>query len=360
MGELRMRNRELRLAVLDTGALARDVVHSSRGPCLTSLLVALDHGGARAFMTAQVAEEVERHLPDIATESDDLERAFRRWRQLYLPRLVIVDVPPSWGRNDPRMQTILTRHPADAAVARLATVLGQCWLLAEDHDLVDTVGATEKWIPLAHAFANNSAYEENMTAAMMSSLAVAEIGSALIGGIRRLPWWAQLGLLFAGSAGLFEAHRRGHVTSAASGMKSLAGTAADTYGPSLTMFFEWLRVGQNVCDEHEVLALSTPTLEERTARVLAVADEPMTAPEIARALGHPDSLATRTADVRAVLALRPRTFVETTRWRYQLGAGPYGTPPLNGDEVAAYHSRRRKHLGLPDYGGRPASVATGH
>jgi hypothetical protein len=338
------------LAVLDTGALARDVVHSSRGPRLTSLLMALDRRGARAFITPQIAEEVERHLSDIATGTDNLDLVFRRWRQMYLPRLVIVDVPPSWGQGDPRVQAILRRHPADAPLAQLATTLGPCWLLAEDHDLVDTVGATEKWILLSHAFANNSAYEENMTTAIMSGLVVAELGSAVIGGARRLPWLAQLGLLFVGGVSLYEAHRRGHIASAVSGVKSLAGAAADAYGPSLMVFSEWLRTGQMVRDEHEVPPLSTPSLDQRIARVLAVADDPMTAPEVARALDYPGSLATRTADVRDLVALHPRTFVETTRWRYQLGDGPYRPALLNDDEVAVYHSHRRQHLGLPDIG----------
>lgn len=69
--------------MFDTGALAHDVVQGSRGPRLTSLLVALDQGGARGFITAQIVDEIERHLPDIVTAVDDLEVVRQRWRQLY-------------------------------------------------------------------------------------------------------------------------------------------------------------------------------------------------------------------------------------------------------------------------------------
>ena len=50
------------VVVLDTGALARDVLQSSRGPRLTSLLVALDQPGIRGFVTTQIGL-LRRHFP---------------------------------------------------------------------------------------------------------------------------------------------------------------------------------------------------------------------------------------------------------------------------------------------------------
>lgn len=146
------------MVVLDTGALAGDVLQSSRGPRLTSLLVALDQPGTRGFVTAQIVEEVERNLGRIVPAADDLDLVRRRWRELYLPRLVIVDdVPELWGRRDDRVQAVYARHANDGPIAQLAAVVAPCSLLAEDHDLVDTIGATTNWVQLSHAFANESA-----------------------------------------------------------------------------------------------------------------------------------------------------------------------------------------------------------
>ena len=118
-----------RVVVLDTGALAHDVLHGSRGPRLTSLLMALDQPGTRGLVTLQVVEEVERHLVRIVPEADDLDLVRRRWRELYLPRLVIVNlVPETWGRRDARVQAVYARDASDGPLAQLAAVVAPCFL----------------------------------------------------------------------------------------------------------------------------------------------------------------------------------------------------------------------------------------
>lgn len=297
-----------RVVVLDTGALAHDVLQGSRGPRLTSLLMALDQPGTRGFVTAQIVEEVERDLVRIVPRTDDLSLVRRRWGELYLPRLVIVDViPEAWGRSDTRVQAVYATHVNDGPLAQLAATVAPCSLFAEDSDLINTIGATKNWTPLSHAFANEAAYEQNVIRMILTGQLTGALGGAAVKAALRLPSIVQYVLLVAGGLALTNAHQRGRLRMAGGKVWELMGSVVETYGPSLEQFMSWLDNAQEVRHEHELAPLSTPTVGEQVARVLAVAAEPMSAPEIAQMLNLPGSVGDRTVAVRSALLQHPQT-----------------------------------------------------
>lgn len=255
--------------MLDTGALAHDVLQGSRGPRLTSLLMALDQPGTRGFVTAQIVEEVERDLVRIVPKTDDLSLVRRRWRELYLPRLVIADViPEAWGRSDARVQAVYAAHGNDGPLAQLAATVAPCSLFAEDFDLIDTIGATKNWTPLSHAFANEAAYEQNMIRMLITGQLTGALGSAAVKAALRLPSIVQYVLLVAGGLALTNAHQRGRLRMAGGEIRELIDSVAETYGPGLEQFMSWLENAQEARDEHELAPLSAPAVDEQVARVL--------------------------------------------------------------------------------------------
>lgn len=261
--------------------------------------------------------------------------------------MIVEQIPVTWGRDDARVQDITARHCVDAPLAQLAVVLAPCALFAEDPDLIDTVGATKEWLDVTHALANEGAYEDGVVMTTMTGGLAAALVKGSVRGVRQLPTMAQIGLLAAGGLVFARATRRGNITAASNRLKSLTGSVFELYWPGFEKFTGWVQTGSSSREQHELAPLTDPALDERVARALAVSPHPMTAPKIAEALGDAGSLTDRTAEVRSVLALYPLTFVEISRWRYQLGSGPTASAALADGEVAKYRANRRRHLSFP-------------
>src|SRR5215469_5306833 len=103
------------IMITDSGMLMGEVLQSSRRPDgsaggrVTSLLWALHRRKAVLYLPRHIVEEVERDLPRRAVTGDDLDLAYHRLRTLYLSRARIIDVPPDWALNDPRVQALARR-----------------------------------------------------------------------------------------------------------------------------------------------------------------------------------------------------------------------------------------------------------
>jgi hypothetical protein len=69
-------------------------------------------------------------------------------------------VSSGWALNDPRVQALAGRHPADLPAAQLAVTIGGCFLLSEDRDLtvVPQLGFSA-WLEITHASANETEVE---------------------------------------------------------------------------------------------------------------------------------------------------------------------------------------------------------
>lgn len=338
--------------ITDSGMLMGEVLQSSRRPDgsaggrITSLLWALHHRKAVLYLPRHIVEEVERDLPRRARNGDDVDLAYGRLRALYLSRARIIDVPPDWALSDPRVQALAGRHPTDLPTAQLAVTIGGCFVLSEDRDLcdIDQLGVSG-WLKVTHAAATETEVETIFVAASIpfnvvevtagpayrritmastgTKLALAGVAAlALIGGI----WWVRSGR----AERLFDRAR------------PFIQELGQTFGPPLVETMERYNLGQVVFARAVVPRAEPQTLGERVARILAYADEPLLAMDIARELSIPASLRDRTQMVRAELQ-NCAAFVEVSRGRWQLGRqSGYEQASLSLLEIEDYLKRRHK------------------
>jgi hypothetical protein len=359
--------------ITDSGMLMGEVLQSSRRPDgspggrITSLLWALHHRKAVLYLPRHVVEEVERDLPRRARPTDDIDLAYRRLKTLYLSRARIIDVPPGWALNDPRVQALAGRHPADLPAAQLAVTIGGCFLLSEDRDLTDIPQlGFSAWLGITHASANETEVEaiyvtasiplnivEETAGAAYRRIAAASTGTRwalaglaaiiVIGGI----WWVK-----SGRAGKF-------FDSARPVLRELG----QTYGPPLMETLERHTQGQVAFARAVVPRAATQTLGERIARVLAYAHESLLAEDIARELEAPGNLRDRTRLIRAELQAC-QAFTQVSRGRWELGR-PSGYVParLPMHEMLDYqyrvhkNTRRVRPTEADDYDGRTEKSA---
>jgi hypothetical protein len=144
-----------RIHVGDTGVLLNEVVQFTRNRRLTSLLASLEQGTALLFVPRHVLGEMETDLaPYAADRGVDPATTVRQWRDLYLPRIRVVDVPDTWAAEDQRVRAVVARHATDAPTARLAVTLAPCYCFVQDGDLTANGLGNANWLPLAHASAN--------------------------------------------------------------------------------------------------------------------------------------------------------------------------------------------------------------
>jgi hypothetical protein len=299
------------IMITDSGMLMGEVLQSSRRPDgspggrITSLLWALHHGGAALYLPRHVVAEVERDLPRRAKPTDDIELAYHRLRTLYLSRARFIDVPACWALNDPRVQALAGRHPADLPAAQLAVTIGGCFLLSEDRDLTDIPQlGISVWLKVTHAVANKTEVEAiYVTASIPFSIAEATAGPAYrrIAAASTGTRWALAGLtaiIVIGGIWWVESGRAGKFFERAQPVIKELG---QTYGPPLMETLERYTVGQVTFARAVVPRADHQSLGERIARVLAYASEPLLAVDIARELETPGNLRDRIHLVRAEL-----------------------------------------------------------
>ena len=338
------------ILIADSGMLMGEVMQSSRPPAgsraegrITSLLWALYRGGAVLLLPRHVLEEVERDLPRRAKPGDDVELAYRRLRMLYLPRARIVDVPPTWGDGDPRVEAVAGRHAADAPTARLAVALGYSFLLSEDPDLCDQPQLGFKaWLQVTHAAANETEVE---AICLGVSIPVSAAGEAISAASRRIAssspaakWVMFAGLLILAAGAVWWVHS-GKAARLVERARPVVRELGGIYGPPLAETFTRYEAGKIAFAQAAVPPASTATLAERIARILVFCGSPVLAEDIARELDVPGNLRDSTQLVRAELR-GCGAFIEVSRGRWMLGhRSGYQAAPLPLIEIAEYHER---------------------
>ncbi len=338
--------------ITDSGMLMGEVFQSSRRPDgspggrITSLLWALHHHGAVLYLPRHIVEEVERDLPRRAKPGDDIDLAYRRLRSLYLSRARIVDVPPGWALDDPRVQALAGRHRTDLPAAQLAVTIGGCFLLSEDKDLTDIPDlGVAAWLKVTHAAANETEVDAIYVTASIPVNVVKETAGAAYRGIAAASTgakWALSGLaVIIVIAGIWwvQSGRAGQFFERA---KPVIKELGETYGPPLMETMERYNVGQVIMARAVVPRADGETLGERIARVLAFAPGPMLAGDIARELETPGNLRDRTLLVRGELQ-DCEAFVEVSQGRWVLGRpSGYERAQLPMAEVMDYMDRVHK------------------
>jgi hypothetical protein len=308
-----------RLLVGDTGVLMNDVVQGTRRAELTSLLAALDHDAARLFVAEHVLGEMERDLPVFAQgRSVDPTLALTRWRTMYLPYTIVVTVPEIWGGDDDRVTRVADRHPVDLPTARLAVALAPCHGLIQDPDLTDNGFGDPNWLPLTLASSNQAEMELVGTTVQVPTVLAIELAKAAGRGFAKLPEWAQVALLFAGLAGLYWWERSGKAIQHVGQARTVAGKAIEVVAPLAATVFERHTAAQATWETNVIQPGVDPALSEQIARLLAQADEPMTATEMAKRVNLPGTFRERGDTIRAELR-RWNAFNEVSRGRWRLG-----------------------------------------
>lgn len=308
-----------RLLVADTGVLMNEVVQGVRLDGLTGLLAALHHDAARLYVAEHVLVEMQRDLPGFAEgRGVDPARALTRWHSLYLPHIVVVAVPETWGDGDERVEQVSSRHPVDLPTARLAVALAPCHGLIQDPDLTDNGFGDPNWLPLTLASANQAEMELVGSTTRLPAVLGIELAKAAGRGYAKLPQWAQATLLLAGLAGLYWWERNGKATRHIGAARELVGKAVQVIAPLAAQVFERHTEAQVTWETNVIQPGTCPTLSERIARLLAAADQPMTATEMVNRLDLRGSARERGDAIRAELR-RWEAFTEVSRGRWRLG-----------------------------------------
>lgn len=335
--------------ITDTGMFCGDIVRSCRaGGQITSLLWAIHFDGARLYLPKRVVEEVTSRLHRRAPDEATFRLATQRFVTYYLSRAIVVDeIPEDWAQSDPRIQALASRDPSDLPAARLSVAL-DAFLLSEDRDLIDLGLADSKWLPLAHAAANDAEYTLALTGAYLPSAATLAAGEAAWKGYVRLSPAMQLvavATLLAVGYWAITTGRARHVAQRVS--PALTG-AGEALLPAVAEVLERGRRAEGVLRPTPHSDSSMPSRSELIARVLARCgshDRPILAEDVARQLAGPP-LRERTQLVRAELLAHPRTFTQVRRGRFALGR-PVGETVLSlpHDEVADFLRRSHREAG---------------
>jgi hypothetical protein len=349
-----------RLFIGDTGGLMTDVVQATRRGQTTSFLAALTFGSVLLYLPRHVLIEVERNLPKYArrrTTPVDPDLAMQYWQTLYAPHARVVDVPDSWGADDPRVEAVAGRHRLDAPVdkfsdaptARLALALADCYVISRDRDLTDHSFGHLEHLDLMHAAANEGEMQYVGQMAGIPFVFGGLLVQAASQGFRRLPFAGQVLVLAAAGALGYAWQREGRAVRHIQQLGSVAGDVVKIIAPPLGQLHARMTVSAPVWTRHVVQRRTPATVSEQAARILACSPEiGMLAGEIAEELDVPGSLKSRTVKVRAALqeceAFRP---VSRGRWRLgepaTVGRGTF-------DPEMLMEWMRRTHAGvIPDW-----------
>lgn len=315
----------------DTGVLMNEVVRSLRQPHLTSLLSGLHRQVVRLYIASHVFAEMERDLPDFARERGCACNAFARWQADYLPWIRVVDVPSTWGLDDPAVQAVFGRHAVDGPTAQLASTLG-CPTLAEDQDLVDNGFGSKDWLQLTLHTGGLAFQSETLQVIYVPSALAVELGKAAVGAFMRAPASAQvlavgvcMWLVYnARDSEAFKAKAK------AAGAGALQG--AQWAMPRIEQLRTWQAAGEEEWSRQRVLAAPVRSLEQALAQMLSTALQPLLAGDLARSIDFDGDLQERTRVIRQVLNFSP-AFVEVSRGRWQLGR-PGGPERFEDDGLA--------------------------
>lgn len=330
-----------RVLVGDCCALVNEVIEGTRRQNLTALLAALNQQAVRLYVPRHVLVELERHIPEESMSRRrpvDPQKAFARWNALYSPYVRVVDVPRRWARQDARVAAVDARHSTDTPSAQLAAVIGPCWMLTEDPDLIANGFGVYDRLPLLLAAAN----EGELGLVERAAAIPTAIGIMLLATtgrqVARLPVWAQVGLV-AGCSFLayhwtHDGRLPGRLRQVFTAVTDLGKIAAPPLMTILTRHAE----GQSIWNRHCVQPAATRTFEERVAAVLAHApDRGLLARDIAHHLDLPVS--SSVPQIRETLGACT-AFVEVSRGRWVLGHSVTEMAPAISPQMIADWLRR--------------------
>lgn len=303
--------------VVDTNVVMRDALRFSRTGH-TALWLAGRAGALKSFASVHVIDEVAEHLPDLARRQG-VTNALEAWKT-YSRNITFVE--PSTGvLTDERVAKVEREDKDDLPTAILVVSLAPCISLSEDAHLTNAGLASPNWLRLALS-TRDVAYARAIRD--VAGLGLAGTGLTVAKVIKLIAKAAgspvgQLGLA-AATVAVGVGLRRSQ-TSGWHGPRKAGDLAAQALAVYLTEAFV---SDQRRADAERLLrqALVYPidqTTQAKIARVLALADAPMTATEVARSMVPDEVPLPRTilADVQSELA-RSSMVRNATSHRWEL------------------------------------------
>jgi hypothetical protein len=250
------------------------------------------------------------------------------------------------GRLDDRVAQVAVRHPVDLPTAQLAVALAPCHALVDDADLADYgIGnrqdpdlGVSKWLVLAHGSANQAQLDLAGGAVWVPSVLGAELVRGAVSVLTRLPDWAKLTLVAAAGALLYWWQSSGRAAEQFGRARPLVRKIGDVVLPIVATIAERALAAEQAWRE-DVVEAGPVALSERIARRLALADNPMTAAELAREIEGTGSIRSREIEIRTELRSCV-AFAELTRGRWRLGNPASDREPAVTSEVVVDWLRR--------------------
>lgn len=261
------------LEILDTNTIFNDLIYQLRHQREVGLLIrSAREGVLRLFATSKVLEEVRERAVTQERRGVSAAALLELFERCYLPEIRFVDI--SGVPVGPRVLPVGEADPDDLPTAQLALLLAPCHVYTDDSHLTEAgFGEARNWLSLAQSAERAMQLDQTM-------LLVAELIEWAYG--KAKPWIKRnvrelgmadvllglgIGLLVlmvlppAGHAKLDQAIRDGR--------RVLAKTSELTAGTGIGLLAERGR-HQEYLASALVKAESTPTLEQRVARELAL------------------------------------------------------------------------------------------
>jgi predicted nucleic acid-binding protein len=316
--------------VVDTKAAINSACYRVRTghPGLLERAIQLRHLGLVPLLAPRhVLEEVNEHLAARAREEGlDPDAVTQIWTQQLRPHIRVVDLAIR-DHLDPRLRGVLADDPDDLPTAALALLVAPTVILSDDHDLVD------------HGFAGQTAWTQAAGDVLIVATADGQLVSGFAGVI-----WTTVGAGY-GVAAAVRGGRRAPLLAVTVAVAVLAGTcllirryppgrvrsALKQGGAATAAIWQEVTSNQQRAAARlpwvEIPAGRSPTLEERSARILARVIGTLSADDLHEQLRRDlGDAAPPAATVRKTLADHP-AFVQVDRGRWQLGE-PWAPMPL--------------------------------
>lgn len=308
--------------VIDADVLLRNVEYAVRRGYAGALTSQASTGystlsGVVLFASADVAEEVQRHLPDVAARRGvEIDAVKRVWNDRFAKAVRFVDVP-EWLIDDPR---IVGSHPKDQHTARLACLLAPAVLATDNRKHFKSFGlADTKTDAVAVDLAKVGQF---VTGAKGAAVFPTLTGAITIDGSKKVIEKLGrndallIGLVLLGVAVLFLTSERGRA------MRAKLSDIAIEVGPQLAQLVAETSAAEERVHAFAIDGCGRANAVALLARRLAIAQPTMTTVEVAEWLTdrnlHFGSGRTHRIETRAWL-LRTPCFEEISRGRWALG-----------------------------------------
>ncbi|MFJ7189701.1 PIN domain-containing protein [Streptomyces bacillaris] len=300
---------------MDTNALLSSVENDCHKGFRSRLLRMSDDGTVVLYASDHVLDEAYEHLPRMAKRGlVPLETLRSHFEAEYLPALRFVTLSNADGLDE---QVLAIADPDDVPTGQLAKLVAPCVVLSDDKHLKRPGFAPKDWRKVAMSAVDVGEGRQRQTITANAAALPLQGVAGLVGSAGRSlgvsPWLLGAAALGAGAMLLKNADRRKMTT-------TFFGNVIQVLGDQLALAAAQERQGIEGLRAVMLTTVSTPTVRQQIAIVLARQTEPLLAAEVHGLLydHFPDEPAVTVQDVRSLLEGQTE-FVRVQRYRWQFG-----------------------------------------